>query len=429
MAVIAAVTSFFSFVLGYMVYRQNSGKKESLLFLWLSLILGTWSLIAVFAYSAPDLAKFILLYRIASILQILYLGTFLHFAIIISTCCPQRNWLVYLVYIPCAAAIPFLVAGTGPPDNYIQIGQMWCFNQRFLSSTLLCPAVIWILYYSASAGMYFHRARKAPTLVERRIFNILGFLIVLILAGTLLEGIIFPAAFDTTSIGPDLLFKFAWLLCVGLLVDRYQFLSTSEKLEELALAEFPECAIFVLDERCFIKKANQEASSQLSLPPEALKGTAFEALIPAGKRLLREMEELKRNGISSLSGMVDFIGNETSRHLMDMKVSLIYNRNRATIGFIIIAKPVQQRQPLESIMTLSAREIDMVEALLQGNTNREIAELLGISERTVKSHLTHIFGKLGIKNRNQLYTLLRANHYISEHCAEKNLLVLQNFHK
>ena len=55
---------------------------------------------------------------------------------------------------------------------------------------------------------------------------------------------------------------------------------------------------------------------------------------------------------------------------------------------------------------LSAREREVVENLLSGMTNREIAERLGISERTVKNHLWRIYRKLGVENRSQLFSML-----------------------
>ncbi|MFD3751261.1 response regulator [Streptomyces cyaneofuscatus] len=49
--------------------------------------------------------------------------------------------------------------------------------------------------------------------------------------------------------------------------------------------------------------------------------------------------------------------------------------------------------------TLSARERDVLVLVAKGTTNREIAAELFISEATVKTHLTHIFAKLGTKDR------------------------------
>ncbi|MER6598452.1 DNA-binding response regulator [Streptomyces sp. CS149] len=49
--------------------------------------------------------------------------------------------------------------------------------------------------------------------------------------------------------------------------------------------------------------------------------------------------------------------------------------------------------------TLSAREREVLVLVARGTTNREIAAELFISEATVKTHLTHVFAKLGAKDR------------------------------
>nr|WTB33806.1 response regulator transcription factor [Streptomyces sp. NBC_00830] len=49
--------------------------------------------------------------------------------------------------------------------------------------------------------------------------------------------------------------------------------------------------------------------------------------------------------------------------------------------------------------SLSAREREVLELVAKGTSNREIAAELFISEATVKTHLTHIFAKLGAKDR------------------------------
>jgi DNA-binding NarL/FixJ family response regulator len=53
---------------------------------------------------------------------------------------------------------------------------------------------------------------------------------------------------------------------------------------------------------------------------------------------------------------------------------------------------------------LSAREIELLRLVAEGSSNREIATRLWISEATVKTHLLHIFGKLGVKDRTAAVT-------------------------
>ncbi len=51
---------------------------------------------------------------------------------------------------------------------------------------------------------------------------------------------------------------------------------------------------------------------------------------------------------------------------------------------------------------LTSRELMVAERVARGASNREIAEALEITERTVKAHLSAIFEKLGVRDRVQL---------------------------
>ena len=51
---------------------------------------------------------------------------------------------------------------------------------------------------------------------------------------------------------------------------------------------------------------------------------------------------------------------------------------------------------------LTERELDVIRLVAQGHSNREIAKTLWISEKTVKTHVSHALTKLGLKDRTQL---------------------------
>lgn len=48
---------------------------------------------------------------------------------------------------------------------------------------------------------------------------------------------------------------------------------------------------------------------------------------------------------------------------------------------------------------LSSRELEVLQLLVAGASNKSIAAQLNLSENTVKSHISHIFGKLGVQSR------------------------------
>jgi DNA-binding CsgD family transcriptional regulator len=53
----------------------------------------------------------------------------------------------------------------------------------------------------------------------------------------------------------------------------------------------------------------------------------------------------------------------------------------------------------EAKASFTEREREIVDLLMQGMSNRQIANALGITEGTVKKHLNHIFRKLGVHSR------------------------------
>jgi DNA-binding NarL/FixJ family response regulator len=68
---------------------------------------------------------------------------------------------------------------------------------------------------------------------------------------------------------------------------------------------------------------------------------------------------------------------------------------------------------------LTRREMQMVAALAEGMTNRDIASDFGISESTVKHHLTSIFDKVGVSSRLELATFASYHGLVTVGSAEE----------
>jgi DNA-binding NarL/FixJ family response regulator len=64
--------------------------------------------------------------------------------------------------------------------------------------------------------------------------------------------------------------------------------------------------------------------------------------------------------------------------------------------------PVSPRNAGPRKFGLTAREVEVVSAILDGQSNRDIAQTYGITECTVKHHLTRIFDKIGVYSRLEL---------------------------
>jgi DNA-binding NarL/FixJ family response regulator len=64
-------------------------------------------------------------------------------------------------------------------------------------------------------------------------------------------------------------------------------------------------------------------------------------------------------------------------------------------------------------VSLTSRQRDVARLAAQGIANRDIAERLGVSVRTIESHLEQAYRKLGARDRHELAGLLAPERYTS----------------
>ncbi len=63
------------------------------------------------------------------------------------------------------------------------------------------------------------------------------------------------------------------------------------------------------------------------------------------------------------------------------------------------AQPTQATSHQPPATDLTERELEVLTAVARGDRNKEIARRLGVTERTIKAHLTNIYNKLGVDSR------------------------------
>ena len=61
----------------------------------------------------------------------------------------------------------------------------------------------------------------------------------------------------------------------------------------------------------------------------------------------------------------------------------------------------QTTSPPTSLTPLSPREVEILDNIAQGMTNKQVAYALSISEQTVKNHMSSILRKLSVNDRTQ----------------------------
>jgi two-component system nitrate/nitrite response regulator NarL len=154
-------------------------------------------------------------------------------------------------------------------------------------------------------------------------------------------------------------------------------------LAELATASAPVRTIILTGA---IDKAGIVKALQLGAAGVVLKGSPSELLVKA---------------IRSVVGGQHWIGRESASDLV-----------QALRG--LMAAPAEK--PPRERFGVTPRELEITSAVVAGFTNKDIARKFGLSEDTVKHHLTNIFDKVGASNRLEL-ALFAVHHRLLEENA------------
>ncbi len=117
-----------------------------------------------------------------------------------------------------------------------------------------------------------------------------------------------------------------------------------------------------------------------------------------------KFDELLRSGERSLRCRLNF-HEESENVLTDSYISKIYDRFNDHTGFLIISRENKGKLQFQKMFNITKREFEIIDLVLSGAPNVMIAEKLKISRRTVETHRQHVYSKLGINDRIDLFHL------------------------
>jgi two-component system sensor kinase FixL len=168
------------------------------------------------------------------------------------------------------------------------------------------------------------------------------------------------------------------------------------------LVETSAAAIVTVDERGFVELANQAATDLLSPRDGILQGNPIAAFLPELHHALRLEDAPQFRTSMQCRG---HRGNGET-FLAEVWFSTFKEGPKPKLAAIItvIDEAAADRNSVTSMspVALGSRETGVLQLLVQGLANKEIASRLEISESVVKNTLQQLFSKTGVRTRSQL---------------------------
>lgn len=94
----------------------------------------------------------------------------------------------------------------------------------------------------------------------------------------------------------------------------------------------------------------------------------------------------------------------------NVKVGVYSGSNDPEKQFLAVMKFREQSDTVPDYkLKFSRREAEIIDALIQGKNNQQIAKAINLSQNTIKTHIQNIYKKTGVNNRTELTYLLMLN--------------------
>lgn len=412
---------FFHF--GLSLYSLPQRRRAHNLALLMLVCLNCMILGSFFAFSASDRASFLFWLRVVMSFLLVYFPISFHFCLEITGILPVRKVPMALLYTQAAVFLYANWTGMIYASDFVREGGLWLMETSLDAPWFTGFSVVAVTISIGSLLLLHLWHRRATSVKQRRQALIMRTTLLVTLVLASLESLLIPALTGYRSLGLGSLLIGIWIGGILYCFLHYRFLNLTPDVVGHELVDHIADGLILLNpqlETVFINRSGEHYFGT-----EMRKKTSFFARFQDSERIKQETMELLSGSLGSLACRLFTRERKQKPHIFDCRISLVRDRFSDTMGVMIIASPVHQLQQLKELYKITSREREVIEHLISGNTNQQISDLMGISLRTVKTHITSIYMKLDVTNKVQLINKLGDYEVLPRQRAEKRLLVLQ----
>ena len=144
------------------------------------------------------------------------------------------------------------------------------------------------------------------------------------------------------------------------------------------------------------------------------KSTPVAVAVAADAPNVAEMLDLSHRGVKAYCNSYMAAPHYQQLHQLLENGQTWYPPSLLAQAFEVARKSINRSEAFNALNQLTPREKEISFAVADGKSNKLVAQQFGISERTVKAHLTNIFEKLQVKDRVALVIYLNQYNFRQE---------------
>lgn len=392
---------------GFLALIRNRKRKLNILFFLITMSLAIWSFTAIIIYAETDKERVWIWYRLSSLGFSPFYALYVHFILVLLNKKINR-FIEIILYIPACVLVCLTLNGVSIFRDFTYVHGQWLFIPAldspgfyfYVAYYTSCMAVCVFLLYQRSLRTRSKRERKQARVIF--ISFIASFFI-----GTGDFFLPYVTDYPLPALAPLSLVIF--IIGTWIAMIRYNFLEVSPSLvADRILANVHEC-VLILDPAMRIIAANSKIEEACRAGPGDLKGRRFSSIIDVDEALAGLLHALVWDGAAgdgAGAGMRIYRSNDPERVPYEADFSVIRDEFGDVLGVLVIARKTRGPKDFMREFRITAKQMEIIELTASGFTNVEIGRKLGITKRTVETHLNNIYNRLGISNKIELYNLL-----------------------
>lgn len=392
---IAATALAITLMQGFYILSRNFRSESNRLFFFICLSISIWLFGCAFGYSAHTREEAFFWLKVTSPGFIFLHPFVLHFTLRYTE--TVKNNLIYLIYLPSFYFLYVSITDHLVFSDIYRYGEYWLMVPDYEAPSFYLLMINYLSYYIVSLLLLYKKFKNTKSLRIRSKSRIIFAALLVTIASYNIEPFLAPIFFDYHTYGQAPLYSIVWVSLIWYAMVKYRFLGVYEKFLPLDLLDSLNELVIITDCRKRIFKINNAMRKKV---PENREFKILSDVIVESDMIEHIMDTMKDEYVSDITLNLKVSEGETG--LINADISRFKDRFGDYVGFIITARRVDDCYCLLKNRGITEREFQLIQLIISGNSNKRISESLGISLRTVETHITHIFDKLGVTRRSEL---------------------------